>query len=165
MKIFFLLFILPLASFGQTAHVEDEEVKYSGKTALTGMSATDIYNRAVVILPELLKSADVQSGQEGKSITARVETRLPTPYQQIRKVFFTFHFTAMDGGYEYKVDSVSVMDQRRGGRQHVRTSKEILDSIEEGGATVILAETILNQFDMKIHEVLARLENRIQEGK
>jgi hypothetical protein len=157
MKILFFLLLIPFYSQAQTIHVKDERIVYEGEVKMTGVAPSAIAEKMKKALPEIIQSYRVD--QEGaNSLRARGEFELTTPYHLIRTVKYTIDLKATDKGYQYKIDSVSFVEQERGKKATTRSSKDVLKDMGETGAIVGVTEKILNETDMKFQKMLAVLK-------
>src|SRR5678816_554832 len=180
MKFFFALFLLPLFSASQTVHVKDGSILYEGKEKVTGVSASEIYNRIQNILPSSVDNYKASSRpspkekaistqgqlfenslQSANAVKARGELNIKTPYNIIRTVHYSVELRAIENGYEYLIDSVSFTEQKRGEKPSTKSSKEVVDNMGEQGAIVGETEKLLNEVDMRFQKLLALFRSGI----
>ncbi|HEV8283442.1 MAG TPA: hypothetical protein VGQ09_03990 [Chitinophagaceae bacterium] len=164
MKVFFALLVLPLFSASQTVHVKDGSILYEGKEKVTGVSASEIYNRIQHILPSLIDDYQIEK-QSANAVRARGELNLKTPFNIIRTVHYSMELRAVENGYEYLIDSVSFTERKRGEKPSTKSSKEVLDNMSEQGAIVGETERLLNETDMRFQKLLAVLRTRVKSKK
>jgi len=162
MKILFTLLILPLLSFGQTVHVKDENVVYEGKEKIAEVSASEIYNRIQKCLPSIIDNYRIEK-QSANAFKARGVLRLKTPFNIIRTVPYSIELRPIENGYEYRIDSVSFTEQKRGEKVTIRSSKEVLGNMGEADP-VEETERILNETDMRFQKLLDLLKSGIKKG-
>ena len=181
MKFFFVLFLLPLFSASQTVHIKDGSILYEGNQKVTGVSASEIYNRIQNILPSLVddykassrpspkeKAISTQgqlsenSLQSADVVRARGQLHLKTPYIIIRTVDYSIELKAIENGYEYRIDSVSFTEQKRGEKPITKSSKDVVGNMSEQGAIVGETERLLNETDLRFQKLLAVLRTKIQ---
>lgn len=160
MKALFLFLIIPVLSFGQTIHVQDEKIVYEGKEKIA-LSSSEIFGRIQKALPGLVSNYEVEE-QSGNSVKARGKLKLQTPYYLVRTVTYSIKLSAVDNGYEYQIDSVSFNEQERGKKMVTKSSKEMLDNMSETGAIVGETEKILNETDMRFQKLLAVLKSKVK---
>ena len=179
MKFFFALFLLPFFSASQTVHVKDGSILYEGKEKVTGVSASEIYNRIQHILPSLVDNYKASSRsrpggtistqgqlfenslQSANAVRARGELNIKTPFNIIRAVHYSIELKAIENGYDYLIDSVSFTEQKRGEKPGTKSSKEVLDNMGEQGTIVGETERLLNEVDMRFQKLLALIRSGI----
>lgn len=164
MKICFLILLLPFLSAAQTVHVDDDEVKYKGTIKVDGAAGSALFSRAQQAVKALNEYHNVkdQKVDQGNGITVRAETKLPTPYTHKRKLYYSIQLTPVDGGLQYKIDSVSVSEKRRGYKETVKTSEELLEELDAAGLIRNATQEILNQIDMKFQQLIAVMKGEIE---
>jgi len=160
MKFLFAFLVLPLFSAGQTVHVKDGSILYEGKEKVIGASASEVYASIQNVLPSLIDNYQVEKKSANK-MRARGELKLKTPYNIIRTVDYSIELKAMQDGYEYRIDSVSFTEQKRGEKEITKSSKEVLENMGEQGVVVRETEMLLNETDMRFQRVLAVLRTGI----
>ncbi len=164
MKYLFLYLLLPLFSLGQTIHADKDKIIYAGSVSLSGEPATAVLPRLQTALQNAFEkcgaSGEIQAAHEAVVSVGGME--LTTPYHLIRTLHFTLQVTPKEGGYDYRIDSVSVSERRRGGKAKIKSSKELLEGIEDTGNVAIEAERLLNEADMRFQKLLAILETQIK---
>ncbi len=154
MKLFFLLIVLPVLSFSQTVHVDDDEVEYKGEEKVSGVSGSEISSRLATVLSSLdLKGIElVKNSTDGETYTGKI--RLTTPYEIIRAMSFKMKLESSEGKYSYKIDNVQLSERLRGEEAKKTSSEDMIDTLEEAGKTASEMEKILNEFDMRIQQLL-----------
>ena len=164
MKFLLLLVLLPFLSPAQTIHFEKDEIIYKGTVITTGLSASEVMTRIPVAVTEATRKSNgqVESESTGGSLAWKGEMKLNTPYYRIHKVHFLLTLTPKEGGYDYKVDSVSVTQKRRGGSTDVLSAKQLLKGIEDTGLAAVEAERLLNEIDMRLQKLIVLLENNVK---
>jgi hypothetical protein len=95
------------------------------------------------------------------SLKAKGEFRLRTPHSIVRTVSYIITTKVSDAGYEYTIDSVSLTEKKRGISTTTKSSKEIVEEMEDFGKQAENAERILNEIDMRLQQVLALLKKKI----
>ena len=160
MKSLFILLIVPVLSIGQTVHIKDDKIVYEGKEKVTGISATELANRIRNILPSIISDYKIVE-QSTMTVKARGKLKLKTPYSIIRTVPYSIELRILEDGYEYQIDSVSFSEQKRGEKMIVKSSKEVLENMEETQPIIGEAERMLNEADMKFQKLLDFLRSGI----
>jgi len=161
MKFLFVILLAPILSFGQTVHVKDKKIEYSGTEKIEGKSAEEIFKSIRDKLPIIIGGYKPEK-QSSISVEARGSFKLATPYRLQRTVSYSFEFKAKNNGYEYLIDSVSFTDQERGGKPVTKSSEEMLDNMGETGKIVGDTEKILNETDMRFQQIIALIKSSIQ---
>jgi hypothetical protein len=160
MKFLLLFLTLPLFSVAQTVHVKDENIVYEGSETVSGISASEIFRRIQQMLPIIVGGYKVAE-QSDHLIIARGELRLKTPYTIQRTVPYSIRVKAKDNGYEYRIDSVSFVEQKRGGKAVTRSSKDVVKDMGETGKIVGDTEKILNETDMRLQQILMVIKSTV----
>ena len=166
MKIFIFFLLLPFFPFCQTVHIADGKIEYKGKEKIEGLSETEILSRAQTSVISSLKNyQELKEDSNKNAVKARGEIKLNSSYNHIRKVLYSITITANGGGYQYHIDSVYLKQKIRGGKTEIRSSKELLEGMEEAGIQVMILEKILNEIDMRFQHLIAMLEFKIKTGE
>jgi hypothetical protein len=167
MKFLFLFLLLPFLSQAQTIHFEKDEILYKGTVNIMGLTAADVAARLPIAVAEANRKSDarVENQSTGTSLTWKEEMKLNSPYHKIHTLHFLLTLIPKEGGYDYQVDSVSVIQKRRGGSTEVLSSKQLLKGIEETGAAAVVAEELLNEIDMRLQKLIVLLENNVKGKK
>jgi hypothetical protein len=98
------------------------------------------------------------------AIKAKGQFRLITPHPIVRTVDYIITLKPNNEGYEYSIDSVRMKEKKRGFGTVTKSSKEILEKIEDFGKEAEQAERILNETDMRIQQLLVLLRKGINTG-
>lgn len=165
MKGLLLLLFFPIASFAQTIHFEDEKILYKGSVSVPGMSANEVAARFGPAIAALMNRETVSThflpGEN--TLVAKDAIALTTPFHLIRKVHFTLRLTAKEAGYTYCIDSVAVTERRRGSKPKIKSAKELLEGMEETGASGTANERLLNEIDLRFQKLLTLLASAMRE--
>ena len=163
MKYLFLLLLLPLLSPAQTIHFKKKEIIYKGIESASGLSATEVAGRLpnAVAMAADKSDARMEILSTGNPLTWKGTIKLNMPYHIVRTLHFTLQLTPKEGGYDYRIDSVSVIDRRRGDSVEVSSAEELLEGIEDTGPEAIEAERLLNEIDMRFQKLLVLLERHL----
>ena len=163
MKILFSLALcLPLLLSAQTIHRKGNKIVYEGDVALPGSSASQINTVLQNALSELIKKdktpAIIQANEKG--FVTSGDIKLNASYPLSRTVNYTIALKGKDGGYDYRIDSVYVMEKKPGQAETKRTAKQLLKEMEVSGPVAEAAEKILNEIDMNFQKLLALLKTK-----
>jgi hypothetical protein len=163
MKALFIALLVPVLSIGQTVHYEKKEIVYKGTVKLTGPSAhaqsANFYTAVQAAAKE--SKAQIDGNTNGPVFISQGKLRLIAPFRIIRELHFTLALTPQTNAYSYRIDSVYVTEKRRGGSETLRTSKELLEGIEDTGLKAIETERLLNEIDMRLQKILAVTEREL----
>ena len=164
MKLLLFGLLLPLLSAGQTIHFEEDKIVYKGSVNLALLTKDAILERLQNALPVTSKKStdSLRFHKTDSSLQAFAQIKLKTPYHLIRRVNFALQLMPRQGAYDYKVDSVSLIDGRRGWKQTTKPAAELLEGLEETGIAEIETEMLLNEIDLRIQKVLKVLENQMR---
>ena len=160
--ILFCLF-LPLYSFSQTVHIDDDEIVYKGSIN----QSTGNTNNQQSLSTRLSDAINKIEGKELKSDNGKttVEIKLRTPYYLIRKTSFDVSLNQTDSSIKYELNNFIIEETIRGKESKTIASKKIVKDMGESGIPSIEAEKILNQIDMRIQEFIALLKYPAIQGK
>ena len=163
MKVLLIALLLPVLSAGQTIHFEKKDILYKGNVKTAGTTATDLSanlsNAVQIAAKETKAKIDQQAG--GQMLVAQGMVRMNAPFRIIRNVHFTLTLHPQGSGYDYRIDSVYITEKRRAGRETTRSSKELLEGIEDTGLKAIETERLLNEIDMRLQKVLAIIKRQM----
>lgn len=165
MKLFLYLLFLPLPVFSQSVHVVDKEIKYEGRgRTQVDVPETDIFNQVQQALQKSV-NGNLEVQQDTGIVTARGLFRLNSPYYLIRTVHYRIQINPIAEGYHYIIDSIYLVEQKRGGEKKLLSSKELVESMKETGNSLIRAEKTLNEIDMRLQKILAVFRSKMEEDK
>lgn len=161
-RMLFFLFLFPLFIQAQTVHLNDKEIEYKDEAKIKELSGQEIFTRAQKAIKDLVnKTGELEIDEDRKELKVNGEIRLSTPYPIIRKAQYSLKLSVKNGGYEYKIDEVSLYEKHRGYKERRIASEDLVDQMEESGVTAIEAEKILNAIDLNLQKLLTLLQNRI----
>lgn len=158
MKSWIIILFFPFFASAQTVHVNDDEVEYKGNIKLQGMSKEAVWAKAQEALQPIFQISEVEKDAGKTELEAEGRLRLETPYRIIREVVYRLKLEAKNEELEYKIDKVYLQETQRGYETKTTPSKDLIEALEEGGAVVKETEKILNETDMRLHEIFARLK-------
>lgn len=153
-----LFLLIPLASVSQTVHVKDDRIAYEGKLDIA-YPLSEVGNRIQQLSASSRHRFD-SLVQEDNLVQTKGSFRLRTPHSLVRTVDYLMIIKQETNGYQYTIDSVTLTEKKRGQGTTKKNSKEILDDLEEFGLKGAHAETILNEIDMQLQQVLAWLNKK-----
>jgi len=161
--ILFLL-LIPVASFGQTVHIDEDRIVYKGTVKLEQVNKEDMYTRAKNALLNNVKGSKVEIAEDNKEkIAAKGSIRLSSPYHIIKTVEYILELSVEDGKYKYRIDSVYIKQAERGGKKKKISSEELLKGMEVTGATSANTEKQLNEIDMNFQKLLVLINTNMKE--
>ncbi|MGV3529654.1 MAG: hypothetical protein ACO1OO_12215 [Flavisolibacter sp.] len=158
MKSWIIILFFPFFATAQTVHVNDDEVEYKGNIKLQGMSKEAVWAKAQEALQPIFQISAAEKDADKTELEAEGRLRLETPYRIIREVVYRLKLEAKNEELEYKIDKVYLQETQRGYETKNTPSKDLIEALEEGGAVVKETEKILNETDMRLHEIFARLK-------
>lgn len=161
MRFVFVLLFAPLFSISQTVHTKDDRVFYEGKEKISGAVPSEIINRLQQALQTTIRNYETIDSSSG-SLKAKGEFRLKTPHRVIRTVSYTIEVKPTADGFEYAIDSVSMTEIKRGFSTTKKSSKEMLEVMEDFGVQAENMERVLNEIDMRIQHLIVLLKQRIR---
>jgi len=151
------VFLLPLQLLGQTVHVDEDRIVYKEKVKVANASQAELYERAKEAILNIKsgKQNIIKENSEKGVIVANGKIKLVTPYHIIRTVHYVFEIAVEDGKYNYRIDSVYMVEKERGGKTSMISSEKMVKAVEETGVTSIEAEKKLNELDMNFQKIIA----------
>lgn len=164
MKFVLIFLFVPLFSLSQTVHTKDDRIFYEGKEKTTGVPSSEIIRRLRQVMQAVMLSYETVDSSNG-SIKAKGQFRLNTPHRIIRTVDLFITVKPSDNGYDYVIDSVSMKETKRGLSTTVKSSKEILEEMEDFGKQAEDTERILNEIDLRIQQLLALMKKSMTADK
>jgi len=158
--VFFLL--IPAVSFGQTVHIDSNRIVYKGTVKLDSVDKEELFTRAKnAIFNNVKEGKDsiITDNNEKGIISAKGSIKLPSPYHIIKTVEYILELSVDNGKYEYRIDSVSIKQVKRGGKTIRIYSQELLEGLDvtvsgfvPGSGNV---EKQLNEIDMNFQKLIA----------
>jgi len=167
MKRLIVLLLAPIFSYSQTIHRDKDEILYKGNVNMVGLQKSEMIARlqhAVQIAAEE-SHAEVETKPTGNNLVSVGEMKLTSPYHIKLSLLFNLHVTPTGNGYQYRIDSVKVREMKRYSRTTIKSSKDLLEGIEETGLTAIAAEKLLNEIDLRLQKLLTILEREARIGR
>ena len=159
-----LLLLIPVASFGQTVHIDEDRVVYKGTVKLEQVNKEDIYTRAKNALLNNVKGGKHEIMEDNKEkIAAKGSIRLSSPYHIVKTVEYILELSVEDGKYKYSIDSVYIKQAERGGKKKKISSEELLKGMEVTGPASANTEKQLNEIDMNFQKLLTLINRDMKE--
>lgn len=164
MKWFVIIILLsPVFLSAQTVHLNDKKIEYKGEVKLKELSQADIFNRAKTAVQNIVKpDVDISVNQDKKELKTIGVIRLPGTYPIIRNLSYSLKLSAKSGGYEYKIEDVSLLEKHRGDKGRFLSSKDLVDLLDETGPPAVEAEHVLNTIDLHLQKILRLIENKMK---
>ena len=163
MKYFLFVFFLPFATTAQTVHTEKDEIVYSGTVNIKGITGKEIFARTKAALAAQVKKNNLHDAGDSMVTTPGI-ILLSSPYPVIIKMNYQLTVLLMNEGYKYRIDSVYLSEKRRGGKTDIIPSKILLKNMESSGEVAMRTETLLNEIDMRLQQLLAFIKNDITQS-
>ena len=163
-RIVFLL-LIPVATSGQTVHVEEDRIVYKGTVKLEQVNKEDLYTKAKNALLNNVKGSKkeiIEDDNEKEKIAANGSIKLSSPYHIIKTVEYILELSLEDGKYKYRIDSVYIKQKERNGKTNKISSEELLKGMEVTGPTSANTEKQLNEIDMNFQKLIALVNNDIK---
>lgn len=162
-KTFIIALLFPFWLSAQTVHLKDKKIEYKDDVKLQGVSEAEIFDRAQAAMKSTLSFiSNLSVDKDKKELQADGVIRLASEYPVIRNVHYTLKLSVHKDGYHYKIDDVSLWEQRRGDKGHLVSSSKIVDQLDESGKPAIEAEHVLNAIDLNLQKTLSLVENKIK---
>ena len=160
------LSLTPLFSLGQTVHLDSNRIVYKGTVNIDHISKDEIYARAKLALATTMKGEKQTIIYEDSSnmIIAKGSERLASPYSTIKKVEYILELSIDDGKYKYRIDSVYIKQEERGGKTSRISSQKLVEGMDESGPVSANTEKQVNEIDMIFQKLLDLLKKGIIEG-
>jgi hypothetical protein len=162
MRVIFFLLAFPFFISAQTVHVEKNKIVYKGKVHVEGTSAEQLTLRAQRAILDLDKDdePEVSRNEDGTTrVWFRGVTKLASSDHVSKKVTYIVEINVKDGSYEYRIDSVYLVQKEPGQHATETSSEELLNKMESSGPGAALAEGQLNEIDMNFQKLIDRITN------
>jgi uncharacterized protein with TBP-like fold DUF4468 len=155
-------FSLPVAA--QTVHVDSERVFYRNTVTVANTSQTELFFRAQKAIADYVtqQPALIHTDAINNEISGQGTIRLKSPYHLIKNLLYTITLSVKDGGYQYKIDSVYLQEQERGGNMKLTSSRELLKGMDVSGSASWMMEEQLNEIDMNLQKVIAMVKGEMK---
>src|SRR5437773_7227379 len=102
MKFLLIILLIPILAFGQTVHVENDQVIYKGMVKADGLNQEELFARAKkALLNNVTKEEEALINEEEKNkISAIGSIKLKSPYHLIKTVEYQIQLTVKNGEWE-----------------------------------------------------------------
>ena len=164
MRVIFFLLAFPFFISAQTVHVEKNKIVYKGKVHVEGASAEQLTLRAKQVILDIDKDYESKVSQNEDG-TTRVwfqgVTKLASSDHISKKVTYIVEIHARDGSYEYRIDSVYLVQKEPGQHATKTSSGELLNKMESSGPVAARTERQLNEIDMDFQKLIDRITNHM----
>jgi len=150
---------------GQTIHSEDHEIVYKGTVNINGVSKAELVARARQALTDYVhtgKSDKTQSSTGGDKIISIGSIRLSALNHNSKKVEFLVELNVDKDGYQYKIDSFSLIEKEPGEKAKRTSSEKLLKGMESSGPVAAATEKDLNEIDMNIQKLLDEIRDSMK---
>lgn len=162
MRLIFFLLGFPFFISAQTVNVEKSKIVYKGKVHVEGASAEQLTSRARRTILDLDKDYESKVNQNEDG-TTRVwfqgATKLASSDHVSKKVTYIVEINVKDGSYEYRIDSVYLVQKEPGQHAKETSSEELLNKMESSGPVAASTEALLNEIDMDFQKLIDRFTN------
>jgi hypothetical protein len=162
MRVIFFLLAFPFFISAQTVHVEKNKIVYKGKVHVEGTSAQQLTLRARRAILDLDKHYEPKVSQNEDGTTRlwfQGVTKLASSDHVSKKVTYIVEINVKDGSYEYRIDSVYLVQKEPGQHATETSSDELLNKMESSGPGAARAEGQLNEIDMDFQKLIDRITN------
>lgn len=162
MRVIFFLLAFPFFISAQTVHVEKNKIVYKGKVYAEGTSAEQLTLRAKQAILDLDKDYEsiVSQNEDGTTrIWCQGVTKLTSSDHVSKKVKYIVEINVKDGSYEYRIDSVCLVQKEQGQHATETSSEELLNKMESSGPVAARTEGQLNEIDMDFQKLIDRIIN------
>jgi hypothetical protein len=160
------LFLLsvPLIISAQTIHTEKDKIIYKGNIHVDGATAEQLTSRAKRALSDLDKKNKLQI-DEGKNggtkVWAEGVLALTSIDHVSTKVTYLVEIDVKNEDYEYRIDSVYLVQKEPGQRSTKISSEDLLKQMESSGPVAADTERQLNEIDMDFQKLIDRIINEM----
>jgi uncharacterized protein with TBP-like fold DUF4468 len=155
-------FSLPAAA--QTVHVDSDRVAYQNTVKVDHSSQVELFFRAQKAIADYVtqQPALINTDAINNEISGQGTIRLKSPYHLIKNLLYTITLSVQDGAYQYKIDSVYLQEEERGGGTKLTSSRELLKGMDVSGEASWIMEKQLNEIDMNLQKVIALVNGEMK---
>ena len=157
MRLIFFLLSFPFFISAQTVHVEKNKIVYKGKIHVEGTSAKQLTvraKRAILNLDKDYESNVIQNDDGTTRVWFQGVMKLASFDHVSKKVTYILEINVKDGGYEYRIDSVYLVQKEPGEQATEISSEELLNKMESSGPVAARTEAQLNEIDMDFQKLI-----------
>jgi len=163
-----ILFVLLTSSIAsaQTVHVEDDRIVYKGKEKVGGSNHEQLAARARNLVFDLNGGHEPESVQvqDGVKLSSEAELKLAAPDREAMKVKYIIQVEVKNESYDYRIDSVYLIQKEAGEKSSKISSKEVLKKMESSGPVAASMEKLLNEIDMRFQKVIDHINDEMHHG-
>ncbi|MFL5741222.1 MAG: hypothetical protein ACJ75B_13445 [Flavisolibacter sp.] len=167
MKLIIIIFFFPLIAWGQTVHLNKDEIEYKGQfDAAAGKE--ELYTVAKNFLQKengKMHHTIISENTDKAELVAYGTLKLHTAFSLIRTLHYTLSLNADKGKIKYHIDSVYLEEKSRGFDTKMISSEDLVKSMDITGPVAAQTEHLLNEIDMNFQMLLDLLKKDIKEVK
>jgi hypothetical protein len=145
-------------------HVEKNKIVYKGKIHVEGTSAEQLTvraKRAILNLDKDYESKVIQNDDGTTRVWFQGVMKLASFDHVSKKVTYILEINVKDGGYEYRIDSVYLVQKEPGEQATEISSEELLNKMESSGPVAARTEAQLNEIDMDFQKLIDRINKEM----
>jgi len=144
--------------------VEKNKIVYKGKIHVEGTSAKQLTvraKRAILNLDKDYESKVIQNDDGTTRVWFQGVMKLASFDHVSKKVTYILEINVKDGGYEYRIDSVYLVQKEPGEQATEISSEELLNKMESSGPVAARTEAQLNEIDMDFQKLIDRINKEM----
>ena len=162
MKSILFLLLIPFFTSAQTVHVEDNKIIYKEKVHVEGATAEQLAALAKQAIFHLDKKNDPKIVQD-KNGTTKIWSagviKLTSSDNVSKKVIYIIEIDVEKENYQYRIDSVYLVQKERGGHSTKISSEDLLSEMKTSGPVAARTERQLNEIDMDFQKLIDCIKN------
>lgn len=163
MKCLLILLLIPSSVFCQTVHLEDGRIVYKGSEKIKNISNAQLKSGAEKAIDHTNSKIIFLNADSSKNeITARAAMQLTSNQSFINSIQYRLMLTLKEDAYHYTIDSVFIFQKERGYKTTTWTSEEFVKRLENSGPVATAAESLLNEIDMRLRQLLDLIKNHLK---
>ena len=153
-----------MSAIAQTVHVDSHRIVYRNTVKVASMGQAELFSRAQKAIADHVSQhpAIIKTDSINKEILAQGSIRLRSPYHLIRTVEYVIELVVNDGSYQYRVDSVYLKEEERGGKTKVTSSSELLKGMDVSGPESSKMEKQLNEIDLNLQKLIEIMNSEMK---
>ena len=161
MKVILFLLWMPFSTSAQTVHVENNKIIYKETVHVEGATVEQLVALAKQAIGHLDKKNDPKIIQEnGKTkVWSAGAMKLTSSDNVSKKVTYIIEIDVEKGNYQYRIDSVYLVQKEPGHHSTKMSSEDLLSKMNSSGAVAARTERQLNEIDMNFQKLIDRLRN------
>jgi hypothetical protein len=159
MKWLLLFLLIPYFSFSQTVHLKDGRIFYKNEIKTADRSSENIAGAIQKALSKTKnKNINITTASPQGEIIATADMKLISDQTTINTLRYEMKIIPNGKGFEYTIDSVSLIQKERGVGTKTISSGELVSNMEITGPTAGKTEKQLNEIDMRFQQLMDLLE-------